>query len=352
MPAYFIDLERLKYPNNGLYHFGLHLANELAGMVNSEEELFYYLPRNAQSLFNKKQSIHFVDYKFWHKFFIPNPNVDVWHITHQSSYFVPENKNTKCLLTIHDLNFLYTAKPEGEKKKLLQKIQSKINRADHIVVISNFIRAEIQKHLVLKDKPVSVIYNGFSLIPLNENVVLPLKPESEFIFTIGAIHPKKNMHVLCALLKDNTCQLIIAGSGSDNYKQQIVKQAKYLGVDDRLFFIGNISEEQKVWYYAHCKAFVFPSLSEGFGIPVIEAMAMGKPLFLSNLTSLPEIGGKYAYYFNSFEPEAMQKVFREGLISEAGNPQGEEERIRYASKFSWKSMAQEYLKLYRLLSDR
>ena len=140
MPKYFIDLERLKYPNNGLYQFDLHLANELLKQINSDEELELYLPERAKALIDKSVNTRFVNYYAWHKVFSPKSNADVWHITQQGSYFQPSNDQTKCLLTIHDLNFLYTTKSEKAKVSLLKRVQKKVDRADHIVCISNFIK--------------------------------------------------------------------------------------------------------------------------------------------------------------------------------------------------------------------
>jgi glycosyltransferase involved in cell wall biosynthesis len=351
MPKYFIDLERLKYPNNGLYQFDLHLANELLKQINSDEELELYLPERAKTLIDKSVNTRFVNYYAWHKVFSPKSNADVWHITQQGSYFQPSNEQTKCLLTIHDLNFLYTTKSDKAKASLLKRVQKKVDRADHIVCISNFIKADVQKYLNVTDKPITVVYNGYSLNAYNENCIIPYRPQSEFLFTIGAIHPKKNLHVLPALLLNNNYQLIISGTGNENYKNEIVANAKKIGVEDRLIFIGNVSEDQKVWYYKTCKAFLFPSLSEGFGIPVIEAFSLGKPVFLSNRTCLPEIGSTHAYYFEDFEPEYMRKVFEEN-IANANDKVLVQNRINYAHTFSWQKMASNYLKLYRLLAAR
>lgn len=349
MPKYFIDLERLKYPNNGLYQFDLHLANELLKQINSNEVLNLYLPEKAKDLIHKNANTHFVNHYAWHKIYMPMNNADVWHITQQGSYFLPSNNKTKCILTIHDLNFLYTNKSDKVKSNLLKRVQKRVDRASHVVCISNYIKADVQKYLKLNHKPVSVIYNGYSMNEYKENIPLPFKPNSEFLFTIGAIHPKKNLHVLCALLLNNNYQLIIAGTGNENYKNEIISAARKIGVENRLNFIGSVSEDQKVWYYKNCKAFLFPSLSEGFGIPVIEAFSVGKPVFLSNRTCLPEIGSKHAYYFENFEPEYMRKVFDENIM-QADDSTLIEDRIKYAHTFSWQKMASKYLDLYRELS--
>ena len=127
-------------------------------------------------------------------------------------------------------------------------------------------------------------------------------------------------------------------------------EAAAYGVSDRIHIIGPIGEEDKYWYFSHCKAFVFPSISEGFGIPVIEAMHHGKPVFLSDKTSLPEIGGKFAYYFENFDPAYMQEVFHNGMAHyESTQPAA---LIRqHAGSFQWKDVAKQYLDIYRSLTS-
>ena len=109
-----------------------------------------------------------------------------------------------------------------------------------------------------------------------------------------------------------------------------------------------IEERVKHWYLKNCKAFVFPSIAEGFGLPVLEAMAYGKPVFLSRHTCLPEIGGDYAYYFNmDFDRELMQVEFKRGLEDYYGDVSRKAEEIKeYANRFSWENTARLYLRIY------
>ena len=143
-------------------------------------------------------------------------------------------------------------------------------------------------------------------------------------------------------------QLLIAGiTQNDNYKNRIISEAKKWNVEDRVIFTGAVSENDKQWYYKNCEAFVFPSISEGFGLPVIEAMHFGKPVVLSTSTSLPEIGGSEAYYFNSFEPDNMQKTLSNALNEYSG---AKAQRIKkWSEQFSWETSARQYLALYSKL---
>jgi glycosyltransferase involved in cell wall biosynthesis len=106
--------------------------------------------------------------------------------------------------------------------------------------------------------------------------------------------------------------------------------------------------QKKSWYFNNCNAFAFPSISEGFGLPVVEAMSCGKPLFLSTRTSLPEIGGDVSFYFNDFNPEHIQNVFASGM--KKYNANGLREKIKQrGTNFCWHKAAAEYLQVYRSL---
>ena len=126
-------------------------------------------------------------------------------------------------------------------------------------------------------------------------------------------------------------------------------EAKKWGVEKRVKIIGPIDEGVKHWYLQNCEAFAFPSIAEGFGLPVVEAMYYGKPIFLSPYTSLPEIGGDLATYFNpEFDPEGMQDEFIKGM--NRYRDENLEEKIKERSKiFSWDEAAKEYWKIYKEL---
>ena len=164
------------------------------------------------------------------------------------------------------------------------------------------------------------------------------------MFTIGLLSVQKGFHLLPALLENNDYELAIAGIETP-HRQTILEEAKKYNCQGRVHIIGPVSENDKTWYYQNCTAFLFPSIAEGFGLPVIEAMHFGKPVFLSRFTSLPEVGGEAAYYFDNFDPDHMQEVFNEGMkdFEERGRAG---EMIKQADKFSWSRAANEYIALY------
>ena len=155
-----------------------------------------------------------------------------------------------------------------------------------------------------------------------------------------------------ALLKYNDMQLVISGvTHSTAYRNLIISEAEKHGVKDRVIFTGSVSENDKQWYYKHCKLFVFPSISEGFGLPVVEAMSFGKPVILSTLTSLPEIGGDVAYYFDSFEPSVMQDNLTAALHDfETTDRTGS--LIARSKQFNWDNAATDFINVYEKIRTR
>lgn len=339
-----IDCERMKYPNTGLYTFGDKFSHAMTKVVGQEDNLSFYIhPRTGHFMgddfsYIKKRQIDKL-------FPVYVKNLDIWHTTYQLSKYIGGNKHSKNVLTIHDLNFLYENNTPYEIEKKIKKHQKRIDRADHIVAISEFAKKDVIAHLNTKGKPVSVIHNGCSLIEYKDFNNPLYRPDKPYILAIGTIIPKKNFHVLPPILKGNDYELLIAGLTSA-YTDKIIEEAKLHNVEDRVKILGPISGEEKYWYLNNCAAFAFPSLAEGFGMPVLEAMTFGKPVFISNLTSLPEIGGEYAYYFKNFEPQHMQDVFRMGMNDFADNNKSGL-IMEHAAKFNWERCAREYYKIYQ-----
>lgn len=334
-----IDFERLKNPYTGLYTFSKDLGNALIEN-NNDIDLIFYLPKKEKHLFNH---CDFKFYKSIHNYIKPLNNFS-WHNTYQFSKYGGFSKPN--ILTIHDLNYLIEKKGDLEKiKKYQKKVQKNVDKATHIVCISEFVANHVKENIDLKNKPIHVIYNGTNINSF-DNFDSPIyKPKRQFIFSLGTFFRKKNFHVLPKLLVDNDFELVIGGVFADlNYIEEIKNEAKKLNVDDRLHLLNGISDEEKDWYYKNCKLFAFPSLAEGFGLPVIEAMKYGKKVLSSKECSLPEVGGNTAFYFEDFSINSMQETLK--LALETDNLIYKQNALEQSLKFSWDNTAKQYLELY------
>lgn len=343
-----IDCERMRHPNTGLYVFCDQLSRAVtASRVSGDEPLGFYVPARMAGCFG--DGLYYRRHNTLDKLcLVHSRRYKVWHSSYQLTRYMPHD--AEILLTVHDLNFIYE-KPLAKQRKYLRRLQRNVDRASRIVAISDFTRRDLLNHADVGGRRVDVVYNGCTAYA--GSLVRPAEmPDRPFIFTVGTVLPKKNFHVLPCLLAGNDFELLIAGIRS-GYEQQIMDEARRWGVADRVKVLGPVDEAVKHWYLANCLAFAFPSVAEGFGLPVIEAMAYGKPVFLSDHTCLPEIGGDMAYYFNhDFDPEAMQREFASGLDDYAGGGKRPEDIKAYARSFTWDKAAQQYWAIYREMSRR
>lgn len=344
-----VDMHRLKYnPYNGLYRFSQELGSAMSCLHDSELKLHFYLPATSFGIFGNNAS--YVTHRSIDKFYsFGTHKFDIWHATTTLSWYRPFNKKTKFVFTIHDLNFLAEYERSTlHKQRYFRLIQERVNRADFITYISEFSRQQAMAYLNIDHKPSKVIYNGCNkpdAAHFRTPAYVPTKP---FLFSIGLFMSRKNFHVLPALLVGTDYELVLAGLNHFEYKQRVLDAAKEAGVLDRVKLVGPISDEEKFWYYQHCEAFLFPSIGEGFGLPIIEAMWFGKPVFLSTETCLPEIGGDVAYYFKSFDADAMRQAFAEGMQHYLQTMPMQKIK-EHAAQFSWSKAAHEYMEVYKSL---
>ena len=353
MGRYILDCELMKTPDSGLYYYCLNLGqamNEIQRQKGEKPVYFYVPPQEAKAFDDPSNTI--VE-KPVHKFFRPFLfDCKVWHRPFQSGRIIPPKMNAaRVLLTIHDLNVLHQDLPPMEREESLNDTRRLVDRSDAIVCVSEFSKSDVLQHCDVGNKPVHVIYNGVNRLDSPALLADSYQPTRPFLFAIGFVNRKKNLHSLLPLLQKNEdLELLIAGRLDDpGYVKYLKDEAETNGFSDRLRILGPVKEPEKSWYLENCLAYMHPSFAEGFGLPVVEAMYFGKPVFLSSLTSLPEIGGDVAFYFENFEAQHMQEVFQRGMTYY--NSSALKDRIiERGKKFSWKESASQYLAVYEQLS--
>ncbi|GAA4137564.1 glycosyltransferase family 1 protein [Sphingobacterium kyonggiense] len=342
------ETERMKYSHTGLYYYCLNLGNALLNSAPLDMQLSFYHNERAELVFGDDKN--YIKQKSIDKFLkLSWKGFDLYHANYQLSPYLPKKGKTKVVLTIHDLNFIAEGKTPAKIKKYLGKVQANIDRAVAVVAISNFVKEDVEKHCKLGNKKIEVIYNGSNIDPEKIKLASPESPiDGPFLFSIGTIAAKKNFHVLPFLLVNNNYKLVISGIiQEEDYYQKIKAIAKSLGLEDRVILTGPVSEEEKYSYLKHCSLFVFPSLAEGFGLPVIEAMSFGKKVLLSTYTSLPEIGGKEAFYLESMDANYLQDFATNKLEMIIQGEDRSDEIKAWAGQFSWETAAKAYWDLYQ-----
>jgi glycosyltransferase involved in cell wall biosynthesis len=344
-----IDLDRLKDLNTGLGQVALFFGEQLSKMEDERIEFTFLVPESFVGKFGKKVRYEAITSK---RRFFPSlcPSYDLWYTIHQDSGFFPSNRGTPYILTINDLNFLGEKSHLNARNRLL-RLQRKVNRAIAITTISRYSADEIRKHLRLRGKPVQVIYCGVT-VPEFKNAVKPdYVPDGEILFSVGVVQPKKNYGVLFGLIQKlpEKYVLIIAGNKAGEYATELEKRIHDLGLNKRIILPGIISDQDKYWLFQHCKAVLFPSKFEGMGFPPVEAMRCGKPVFASTYSSIPEVSGDKAYYWENFDPDQMASFFLEKLKEHETDPGRPGELVKHSMRYTWENAANEYMNLFKKL---
>mgnify|MGYP002524023792 CR=1 FL=1 len=204
-------------------------------------------------------------------------------------------------MTVHDLNYLHNDISEVRKRKKTFVAQRRVNQMTHLSFISKSTRDDVRSHLVAP-QPSRVIYNGVTNLNNPDtdysSVLSGMRLPDKFLFHISRWSRKKNVLLILEMMQYLPEEhLVLAGTAGKKYEELVFKTIEAYNLNN-VTVVGRVSSEQKAALLSRCKGLVFPSRSEGFGLPVVEAMCFGKPSFITALTSLPEIGGDVCYYFS------------------------------------------------------
>lgn len=345
-----IDSSPLRYLNTGLGQFAFHLLEELSVLPFPEAKLWSLVHPRYAHLVPRGIALEPASWLRRHASHVVQRHLyrpcKVWHMTTENTRLTGVPRGASVVLTIHGLHFLDESPAEDANRELAD-VQNLVDSASVITVVSAFTADLVRNSLDVKNKPVQVIPNGIS-----RKEVAPITPrwapKGKFLFSIGTFFARKNFHVLIPMMKFlPEYTLVLAGDTGHDYGNKVRGWVHTANLQDRILMPGEVTEGEKRWLYSQAEALVFPSVSEGFGIPLIESFQLGKPVFCGRYGSLPEIGMDHAWYWESFEPESMATQVREKLLLEPTVDRSR--RIHYAAGFSWAAAAREYQKIYRSL---
>lgn len=232
-----------------------------------------------------------------------------------------------------------------------------VRRMDAIITDSQQSKMDLEKHLPVEPSTVKVIPAAArpAYRPLSRQEILPALQraglEPDYILYVGSLEPRKNLLRLLdayAQLRrwSTRWPLVIVGARNFWKSSPVIEKVEKLGLKSAVIFTGFIPEEDLPAIYNGAKLFVFPSLYEGFGLPVLEAMACGVPVITSNTSSLPEVAGQAALLIDPYAVEqlaaAMQRVLSESALAEDLRRRG----LEQASQFTWERTARETVAVY------
>jgi len=275
-------------------------------------------------------------------------NFDLFIPTYYDSYFLKFIGNKPFVLTVYDMihelfpqYFLDDVSKVSVNKKIL------LEKATKIIAVSNNTKKDILNvYPHIDESKIEVIYHGSSIC-VNNNVVVDL-PENyilfvgvrdyykNFIFLVEAIHE--------LLMFDSSLKLICAGGG--DFKDEEIKFLKTMNLQEKVLQ-RDFDEKQLGMFYKNAKCFIFPSMYEGFGIPVLESMACGCPIVLSNSSSFPEVAGDAGIYFDVTSKEDLVSKVRLVLNDDDFRNEYVLRGLNQAKRFTWDIAASQCAELYK-----
>lgn len=278
---------------------------------------------------------------------IKEGNFDVFHPTYFDNYFMDYIGDKPFVLTVHDL--IYQVFPEIHLHHPLDKNKKMIDRADRIITVSESTKKDLINIYNVDERKVDVIYLANSLEDSSSNISEEFKKKipKRYLLYVGGRWDYKNFLFFAQmfsslLISEPDLKIICTGSPFNSSEKYLFNK---LGIQDSVYNTF-VSDEELTFLYKNAIAFIFPSLYEGFGLPVLESFSCGCPAVISNSSSLSEIGEDAAIYFEPKDPGSMLHA----LESVVKNAELREEKIAKGyeklKKYSWGKTAMQTKQVY------
>jgi len=278
---------------------------------------------------------------------LKNHNYDIFHPTYYDPYFLKYIDDKPFVLTLHDMIHEKFRGMISKKDRTSLSKRLLVEKATKIIAVSESTKRDLIELFGTNDAKIEVVYHGYSMFPKSD-INLSLDIPKKYLLFVGGRSSYKNFERLTKsishiLKQDREVFLLCTGGGKFSSREkklfvdlEISKQVLQYDLDD----------DGLAYFYKNALAFVFPSLYEGFGIPVLESFACGCPVLCSNAGSLPEVAGDAALYFDPYSEASIRNavlkvlgdtIFREDLINKG---------YEQLKKFSWAQTAEKTKKIY------
>ena len=374
-----IEAQRLFRPHkHGMDRVALELILNLQ-VIDTENEYFIFVkPDQDTSAIKSTANFKVVEipggpYPLWEQFKLPriakSYNCDILHCTSNTA---PYYKSIPLITTLHDIIYM-----EGSILKLLlnkaslyQKfgnlyrriiVGKVVQNSRRLITVSNFEKENITNFFKLKNKDIQTVHNGVNQkftvnIDADHKTRVKVKYElpENYMLHIANKDPRKNTKkVLIAFnefLKTATAnhQLLVIGCNEADLKK-ILNDMEAMDLCEHIIITGYVSDEDLPVLYQMSQLFLFPSLREGFGIPIIEAMACGVPVITSNTSSMPEVAGDAAHLIDPNKTDDIYKGMLKIMSDENYKNELIKRGLKRSKQFSWNSMAYQVLEQYEQL---
>ncbi|MBI2908851.1 MAG: glycosyltransferase family 4 protein [Chloroflexi bacterium] len=303
----------------------------------------------------------------WHRLGLPLPldwltgRLDLYHAT---DFVLPPLRCRKTVLTIHDLSFL--VRPECAHPKvarfLSKAVPKSIRRATLIHANSENTKRDLMERLGVAPEKIEVVYEGvtpgYTRVTDEarlEQVRRKYRLDKPFVLSVGTLEPRKNHARLIeahSALRERRLpqELLIAGGSGWLYEETLPLPGK-LGLEDSVRFLGFVPDDDLPALMSLADVFAYPSLYEGFGLPVVEAMACGTPVVASNTSCLPEIAGDAALLVDPTDVSSLADALYRAATDDDLRRVMAKRGLARAARFTWRAAAGRMLILYRRLGE-
>ena len=365
------EAKRVFHNKTGLGNYSRDLIR-LLSQYSSENNYFLYNPKpsdaklfeaNNTSVFEKKPQSPFYRkfYNVWRqKGVLKDLIKDGVTIFHGLSGEIPSglnHTNIKSVVTIHDLIFvkfpdLYSF---FDRKIYFYKFNKSAHQANRIIAISEQTKADIIQYLKIDPEKIKVIYQGCHAVFKKEftesdkkKVVSKYNLPKEFILNVGTIETRKNiLLVVKTLHKINIC-LVIVGKETD-YAIEIKNYIQKHNLEHKVIFLKGLTLEELAILYQLAKIFVYPSLYEGFGIPIIEALYSKTPVITTQGGVFPEAGGPNSIYIDPTNAIDLEHAIQKLLVDKDLCNKMAEKGFEFVQKFNDEIIARQVIDVYKYL---
>ena len=363
-----IEAQRIFRKNkHGMDYVVLQEIKELQQMDTKNEYFVFVAPGEDHCLEDTK-NVHIIEiggnfYPIWEQITLPNAakelKVDILHCTSNTA---PIFCNIPLILTLHDISFL---EPNEKNDKPLYKnkgwlyrrlvVPRILNKCKKIITVSDFEKKNIISKLSIPEERMVMIYNGYNdwFKPVQdlERIYQKYIDEPGYFFFLGNTDPKKNTErTLIAyskyLEKSDAKRKLLMADLDQSFLDDIIDRNHIENIRKNIVIPGYIINSDLPYIYNNAFAFLYTSLRESFGIPLLEAMACGTPVITSNTSSMPEIGGQHAILVN---PESSDEIAQKMLELENNDAlyrAQEDIGLKRAALFSWRQTAEQLLNVY------
>ena len=363
-----IEAQRIFRKNkHGMDYVVLQEIREIQ-KIDTKNEYFVFVAPGEDKCLEDTRNVHILEiggnfYPLWEQVTLPKVanelNLDILHCTSNTA---PIRCNIPLVLTLHDIIFLEPR--DKDNKSLYQNmgwlyrrlvVPKILKKCERIITVSNFEKNNIMKKLAIHEEQMAMIYNGYNdwFKPVNDtqNIYQKYIEKPGYFFFLGNTDPKKNTErtliAYSRYLEQSTVKRKLLMADLDKaYLNGIVERNHIENILPSIVMPGYIVNSDLPYIYNNAFAFLYTSLRESFGIPLLEAMACGTPVITSNTSSMPEIGGKDAILINPESPdEITEKMLQLERYRDFYNQQ-KKIGLERAQLFSWKETAEQLLIVY------